>query len=222
MRNYLIEFIGTFFLVLVICLTGKDGGNMMAPIAIGAVLMVMVYMGGHISGAHYNPAVTLAIFIRGKINIKDSVLYMIAQILGAFAAAMLFNQIWGISIGGPRPDTSINFMKPLAIEMVFTFALVLVVLSVATSKKTAGNHYYGIAIGCTVLAAAIAGGGISGGAFNPAVGLGPILVDAFFGSCGCTPMESMKFLWLYIVGPFAGAAAAAVAFRVINPDEFEA
>ena len=217
MRNYLVEFIGTFFLVLVICLTGKDGGNMMAPIAIGAVLMVMVYMGGHISGAHYNPAVTIAILIRGKIGMKDSLLYIVSQILGAFAAAMLFNLIWGVSIGGPRPNVEINIMKPLLIEIVFTFALALVVLSVATSKKTAGNHYYGIAIGCTVLAAAIAGGNISGGAYNPAVGIGPILVDTFFGSCNCQPIQ---FLWLYIVGPITGAVCAAMAFRIINPDEF--
>ena len=216
MKNYLVEFIGTFFLVLVICLSGN---NMLAPIAIGAVLMVMVYMDGHISGAHYNPAVTLAILIRGKIGMKDSVFYIISQILGSFAAAMLFNLIWGISIGGPRPNLEINILKPLAIEMVFTFALALVVLSVATSKKTAGNHYYGIAIGCTVLAGAIAGGGISGGAFNPAVGIGPILVDQFFGSCNCNPAQ---FLWLYIVGPIVGAVAAAFAYKFINPDEFAA
>ena len=190
---------------------------MLAPIAIGAVLMVMVYMGGHISGAHYNPAVTLAILIRGKIGMKDAAIYMITQIVAAFAAAMLFNLIWGISIGGPKPDTEINVLKPLAVEIVFTFALALVVLSVATSKKTEGNHYYGIAIGCTVLAGAIAGGGISGGAFNPAVAIGPILVDQFFGSCNCNPVQ---FLWIYLAGPFAGGAAAAFAYRIINPDEF--
>lgn len=214
MGKYLVEFIGTFFLVLVICLSG---GNFLAPIAIGAVLMVMVYMGGHISGAHYNPAVTLAVLIRGKIGMKDSLIYVITQIAGAFAAAMLFNLIWGASIGGPKPNTEIHLLKPLAIEIIFTFALALVVLSVATSKKTAGNHYYGIAIGCTVLAGAIAGGGISGGAFNPAVGIGPILVDQFFGSCNCNPAQ---FLWLYLAGPFVGGAAAAIAFRIINPDEF--
>ena len=214
MRNYLVEFIGTFFLVLVICLSG---GNMLAPIAIGAVLMVMVYMGGHISGAHYNPAITLAVLIRGKISTKDSIFYVASQILGSLAAAMFFNLIWGISIGGPRPNAEINVLKPLAIEMVFTFALALVVLSVATSKKTAGNHYYGIAIGCTVLAGAIAGGGISGGAFNPAVGIGPILIDTFFGTCDCHPISN---LWIYLAGPFSGGAIAAVVYRFINPDEF--
>lgn len=215
MRNYLVEFIGTFFLVLVICLSG---GNFLAPIGIAAVLMVMIYMGGPISGAHYNPAVTLAVWMRGKISSKDSLIYMLVQILGAFAAAYLFFLIWGKSIGGPKPNLSINILKPLAIEIVFTFALALVVLSVATSKKTAGNHYYGLAIGCTVLAGAIAGGEISGGAFNPAVGIGPIVVDALFGTCPCNPEEH---LWIYLAGPFAGAALAAIAYRIINPDEFE-
>ena len=214
MQKYLVEFIGTFFLVLVICLTG---GNYLAPLAIGSMLMVMVYFGGHVSGAHYNPAITLAILIRGKINMKDSLIYVVFQLLGAFCAALLFNLIWGRSVGGPRPNADINVLKALAIEIIFTFALASVVLAVATSKKTAGNNYYGIAIGFTVMAAAIAGGSISGGAYNPAVATGPILVDTFFGTCSCHPIEN---LWIYLVGPFTGAAVAAFVYRFINPDEF--
>ncbi len=215
MNKYLIEFIGTFFLVLVICLSG---GNFLAPIGIAAVLMVMVYMGGHISGAHYNPAVTLAVWMRGKISPKDSLIYMLVQILGSLAAAYLFYMIWAKSIGAPKPNPEINVLKALAVEIVFTFALALVVLSVATSKKTAGNHYYGLAIGCTVLAGAIAGGEISGGAFNPAVGIGPIVIDSFLGDCPCNPEQN---LWIYLAGPFSGAVLAAIAYRIINPDEFE-
>jgi aquaporin Z len=216
MKKYMVEFIGTFFLVLVICLSG---GNFLAPLGIAAILMVMIYMGGSISGAHYNPAVTLAVWMRGKISPKESLIYMLAQILGSLAAAYLFFLIWGKSIGGPKPNMDINIMKPLAIEIIFTFALVLVVLSVATSKKTAGNNYYGLAIAFTVLAGAIAGGGISGGAFNPAVGIGPIVVDALFGTCPCNPEDH---LWIYLAGPFSGAALAAIAYRIMNPDEFEA
>ena len=210
MRNYLVEFIGTFFLVFVICFSG---GEYLAPIAIGAVLMVMIYMGGHISGAHYNPAVTLAVLIRGKIGVKDSIIYMIVQIAGAFAAALLFNLVWGRSIGGPKPAGDINILKPLAMEMIMTFALALVVLSVATSKKTAGNHYYGLAIGCTVLAGAITVGGMSGGAFNPAVGIGPTVMNAVFAK------GSFNDLWLYIVGPCTGAVIAALMFKMMNPEE---
>lgn len=215
MKKYIVEFIGTFFLVLVVCLSGS---NFLAPIAIGSILMVMVYMGGHISGAHYNPAVTFAVWLRGKISPKDSLFYMFVQFLAAFAAAYFFFLIWGRNIGGPKPNIEINILKPLAVEMIFTFALALVVLSVATSKKTAGNNYYGLAIGFTVLAGAIAGGPISGGAFNPAVGMGSILVDTFFGTCDCNPEQ---FLWIYMAGPFAGGTLAAIAYRIINPDEFE-
>src|ERR1051326_6734666 len=136
MKKYITEFIGTFFLVFTICFSG---GSYLAPLAIGSVLMVMIYMGGGISGAHYNPAVTLAILIRGKIDAKDSLIYMLFQILGAICAALLFNLVWGRNVGGPRPNLEINILKPLACEMIFTFALVLVVLSVATSKKSAGN-----------------------------------------------------------------------------------
>ncbi len=214
MQKYLVEFIGTFFLVLVICLTG---GNYLAPLAIGSMLMVMVYFGGHISGAHYNPAVTLALLIRGKIDIKDSLIYMAFQILGSLAAAYLFYLVWGRNVGGPRPNADINVLKALAIEIVFTFALASVVLAVATSKKTAGNNYYGLAIGFTVMGAAIAGGGISGGAYNPAVGIGPILIDTIFGTCPCHPIGN---LWIYLVGPFTGAAIAAFVYRFINPEEF--
>lgn len=206
MKNYLTELIGTFFLVFVIGLTGN-------PIAIGCILMVMVYMGGHVSGAHYNPAVTLAVLIRKKIEGKDAMMYMIFQIVGAMLAAATYYFIWGKTFS-PAPNQDINILKPLLIEIVFTFALASVVLNVATHSKTAGNSFYGLAIGFTVLAAAFAGGGISGGAYNPAVGIGPILVDAIFGDS-----HSLGHLWLYLVGPFIGGAAAGIVFKIINPKE---
>jgi aquaporin Z len=206
MKKYLVEFIGTFFLVFVIGLSGD-------PIAIGSILMVMVYMGGHISGAHYNPAVTLAIMIRGKIKGGEAIMYMIVQILGASVAALMFYLIKGHAFA-PGPQTNINILKPLFIEGVFTFALASVVLNVATSKNTAGNSYYGLAIGFTVLAAAIAGGHISGGAYNPAVATGPILIDTLMAHG-----SSIKYLWIYLAGPFAGGAMAAIVFKFINPDD---
>ncbi len=206
MKNYLTELIGTFFLVLVIGLSGN-------PIAIGCILMVMVYMGGHISGAHYNPAVTLAILMRKKIEAKEAIMYMVFQLLGATLAAVFYYLISG-KIFVPSPNHDINVMKALFIEIAFTFALASVVLNVATHSKTAGNSFYGLAIGFTVLAAAIAGGGISGGAYNPAVGTGPILLDAVFGEA-----HSLSHLWLYIVGPFSGGALAAIVFKWVNPQE---
>ena len=173
MNKYLTEAIGTFFLVLVISLVG----NKLAPIAIGSVLMVMVYMGGHISGAHYNPAVTIAVWLRGKCSTADVVPYIIAQLFGACLAAVVFFALRGKGAEFViDPGTSVSLWQALLAEFLFTFALCLVVLNVATSKATEGNSYYGLAIGFTVLASAYAVGHISGGAFNPAVGVGPNLV----------------------------------------------
>jgi aquaporin Z len=205
MKSYLTELVGTFFLTLTVCLTAPTG-NPLAPLAIGASLMVMVYMGGHISGGHYNPAVSLAAAIRGALPKGRLVPYWIAQLLGAVLAALAARY----ALGKPfacAPATGVVAGQALLVEFLFTFALCLVVLNVATSKKTEGNSYYGLAIGFTIVVAAFAGGGISGGAFNPAVGLGPMGVDALVSG------GSFANAWLYLVGPLLGGAAAAFIFR---------
>ncbi len=206
MAKLLTEFIGTFFLVLTIGLTVM-GGVSMAPLAIGAALMVMVYMGGHVSGAHYNPAVSLAVFLRGKLSAADLIPYWLAQIAGAVAAALVAFVIMG-STFAPAPGGDVLFVPALLVEILFTFALALVVLNSATAAATEGNSFYGLAIGFTITAAAFAGGPISGGAFNPAVGIGPILVDAVVGG------GSLGNLLLYILGPLIGGALAAAVFKI--------
>ncbi len=206
MNRYLTEFIGTFFLVLTIGLSVLSG-SALAPIAIGSVLMVMVYMGGHISGAHYNPAVSLAILLRGKMDSRDFVPYLIAQVVGATLAAGAVLMILGSTFApAPAPDASL--MAVLLSEFLFTFALALVVLHVATADDTAGNDYYGLAIGCTVMTGTFVVGPVSGGAFNPAVGIGPILMDTLAGE------GSMASLWIYLVAPFLAGASAAMVFKV--------
>lgn len=207
MNKYLTEFIGAFFLILVIGLTGN-------PLAIGAILMVMIYMGGNISGGHYNPAVTLGVFIRGKIDAKDMIIYWVFQILGAIIAAFVVFVLTTKTMQ-VVPAVGRDIVKVLLCEVLGTFALVSVVLNVATTKKAAGNSYFGLAIGFTVLASAYAFGPISGGAFNPAVALGPQIVDMFKGG------SSISYSWLYIVGNFVGGAAAAIVFKICNPDEKE-
>lgn len=204
----LTEFIGTFFLVLTIGLTVL-GGSTFAPLAIGAVLMVMVYMGGPISGGHFNPAVTLGVWMRGeKMRRSEVGPYMAAQTLGAFVAGLVVYMVLGsVLMVVPAAETSLFGF--FLLELLFTFALVLVVLNTATVDATAGNSYYGLAIGFTVLVGAFAAGPISGGAFNPAVALGPILVDAIFGSGA-----SLAGLWIYLASTFAGGALAAAVFRV--------
>jgi aquaporin Z len=211
-RKLITEAIGTFFLVLTIGLT-VVAEVPMAPLAIGAVLMTMIYMGGHVSGAHYNPAVTIAVLMRGKITAREVGPYIGAQLGGAILAAFAVFWLTGRAlVVAPDPDAPAAVV--LVAEFLFTFALVMVVLNVATTRRTEGNSYYGLAIGFTVLAGAYAVGAISGGAFNPAVGIGPAIVAAAVGQGG------LGAIWYYIVGPVAGAAAAAALFRVQNPEEF--
>jgi aquaporin Z len=206
MKNLLTEVIGTFFLVLTVglCVVGQVP---LAPLFIGSSLMIMVYMGGHISGGHYNPAVTLAVFMRGKLPVKDVVPYWIAQLVGAILAAFAVLHILGDTFA-LMPSGGV--VASLLVELLFTFALALVVLNTATDDATAGNSFYGLAIGFTIVVAAAAGGPVSGGAFNPAVGLGPTLVNAMHGG-------SLTSVWLYLVGPLAGGALAAIVYKAQHP-----
>jgi aquaporin Z len=206
MNKYIAEFIGTFFLVLTIGCTGIGAGSgVIAPLAIGAALMVMVFAGGHISGAHYNPAVTLGVLIRGKVNGADVVPYMVAQLLGAAIAAVAVTKF--LRAGVAVTPISPNIGPALLAEFLFTFALVYVVLNAATAEGTSGNSFYGLAIGMTVMTGAFAVGDISGGAFNPAVAVGISILG----------ISSWSNLWIYLLANFAAAVVAAVVFNLINP-----
>ena len=204
MPKYLTEFIGTFFLTLTACLTVTEGRTAPA-LAIGCSLMVMVYMGGHISGAHYNPAVSLALFLRKKFPSSDFLPYVVSQVLGAIAAAWVSYFLLGKTIP-VAPAEGVSALTAVLVEAIFTFALALTVLNVACSEKTKGNSFYGLAIGLTIFFAAFAGGPISGGAFNPAVGTGPNVINALFSG------GSWGTIWIYYVGPLIGGGLAAVVF----------
>ncbi|MFN0034350.1 MAG: MIP/aquaporin family protein [Saprospiraceae bacterium] len=207
MKKYLTEFIGTFFLVLTVVLTANNPGIApMAPLAIGSVLMVMIYAGGHISGAHYNPAVTIAVLIRGKIDRNDALYYIIAQLIAGGVAAAIGAYLHDCG-GGAAIAARVNEQSLCAVlaEFLGTFALAYVVLNVATTRSNAGNSHYGLAIGFTVLAAAYALGGLSGGAFNPAVAVGASVAGMF----------AWGDIWVYLVGTVFGAAAAATAFQAV-------
>ena len=208
MKKYLVEFIGTFFLVLTVGMSVIDPGGIgnFAPLAIGSALMIMVYAGGHVSGGHYNPAVTLAVWLRGRCATADVPGYWISQIVGAFAAASLALYLKGNPAITPA---EIKMVPALIAELVGTFALAYVVLNVATAKATAGNSNYGLAIGFTVMVMAFALGGISGGAFNPAVATGITVMH----------IEKSANLWIYLVGDLAGGALAAATFKFINPED---
>ena len=209
MPKLLTEFLGTFFLVLIIGLAVIPGG-IMAPIAIGVGLTVLVYLGGHVSGAHYNPAVSVALLMRRKMPTADFVPYVSVQLLGATVAALVVKAIVG-STFAPAPVQG-AILGPVLVEFLFTFLLALVVLNTATHPRTTGNSYYGFAIGGTVMVGAMVGGGISGGAFNPAVGVGPILVH------GVLSGGSFENLWLYLLVPVAGGFCAAVVYGLQAPE----
>jgi len=161
MKKYIAEFIGTFFLVLTIgCTVLPGAAGVIPPLAIGAILMTMIFAGGHISGAHFNPAVTLAVFVRGRCAAKDVLPYWIAQVLAALAAASAAVFIAG---KGGEPMVLKNVPAAFLAEFLFTFALAYVVVNVATAKANAGNSFYGLAIGMTVMAGAFSVGGVSAG-----------------------------------------------------------
>ena len=204
MRAYLTELIGTFFLCLTVGLTVING-TPMAPLAIGSALMIMVYMGGHVSGGHYNPAVSLGAAMRGALPWAQFGPYVVSQLVGAALAVVACSVLSGTTTA-PAPAATASTAAALLAELLFTFALVLVVLNTAVSAGTKGNSFYGLAIGFTVMVGAFAAGGISGGAFNPAVGLGMGVTHGMMGGGG------MGHLWLYLVGPLLGGALAAVVF----------
>ena len=208
MKKYLVEFIGTFFLVLTVGMTVIEPGAAgdPAPLAIGSVLMIMVYAGGHVSGGHYNPAVTVAVWLRGRCSKADVPGYLGSQFAAGIVAALVVLGLKGDPTVTPK---DITIFPALIAELIGTFALAYVVLNVATAKATSGNSYYGLAIGFTVTTMAFALGGISGGAFNPAVAVGITVMH----------LAKVSNLWLYLTANLAAGALAAFTFRFINPDD---
>ena len=197
------EFIGTFFLSLTICTAAVYGSaGDYAPFGIAATLMVMIYAGGHISGAHYNPAVTVSIYLRGACE-KDEVLpYITSQVIAAVSAAMV---VENLLLPDELTNVTVKDLGTHAVvaELLFTFALAYVILNVATTESTSGNGYYGAAIALVVLAGAITVGSISLASFNPAV------TSALIVSGKLTLAES----WMHFVPQFVGAVLATYVYK---------
>jgi aquaporin Z len=206
-RKLAVEFIGMFLFVFTVGMateSANKSGALLAPLAIGSVLMVLVFAGGHVSGGHYNPAVSTAVFLRGKLKANEYGAYLVTQFVAAALAGLLVN-----AVGGKQtPGVTASIGKMLVVEFLFTFALTYVVLNVATAKGTEGNSFYGLAIGFVVVIGAISVGWISGAAFNPAIALGATVLGAF----------KWSHLWVYLVADFLGGAAGAGAFLYIQGD----
>jgi aquaporin Z len=210
MKKFIVEFIGTFFLMFTVgtCVVNPDAG-VIAPLAIGSALMIMVYAGGHISGGHYNPAVTVAVAIRGRMPANEVPMYFLAQLTGAVMAAGASYYLKGDNAFADVPAPAYVLGQDVLAEFLFTFALAYVVLNVATAKANAGNSFYGLAIGFTVMVGAFTVGPISGGAFNPAV------------ATGCYDLGLLTFgHWVaYVAAEISAGAIAAFVFTVLNPDD---
>lgn len=207
MNKYLTEFIGTFFLVLTIgCSVTIGGLGLLAALAIGSSLMIMIYAGGHVSGGHYNPAVTLAVWVRGRCPTSDVIPYWVAQFIGATVASLAVNYLKGETL---VTLLAVKTGPALLAEFLYTFALAYVVLNSATAKANAGNSFYGLAIGFTVMTGAFAVGKISGGAFNPAVAFGGCLMG----------LLAWPSIWIYLAANFLGGIVAAQVFKFINPED---
>ncbi|HEV2635181.1 MAG TPA: aquaporin [Actinocrinis sp.] len=211
MRRYLAEFIGTFFLVLTVGCTVL-GNVALAPLAIGSSLMVMVYAAGHISGAHFNPAVTLAVLVRGKIEPVDAAAYWVAQIVGGVLAGLTARYLVNPAKVTALSPTGREVGVTLVAEALYAFALCYVVLNVATSRDHPDNGFYGLAIGFTVVVGAFAVGGISGGAFNPAVAFGASTMGLF----------AWAKIWIWLLADLTGGLLAGAVFLLLNPQEREA
>jgi aquaporin Z len=207
-RKYVVEIIGTFFLVFVVA-TASFAGSIFTPLAAGATLMVMVYAGGHISGGHYNPAVTMAALVRGRIGIRDAVAYWIVQAGAGVVAAVVARAVVNPATVKTLTPSGHALAAVAVVELLITFALCYVVLNVATSKDQVGNSFFGLAIGFTVAAGAFAVGGISGGLFNPAVSLG----------AATGGLVAWSTIWIYLVVQLFAGVVAGLAFRALNPTD---
>jgi aquaporin Z len=207
-RKYAVEFIGSFFLTFAVA-SAALSGSVFVPLAAGFTLMIMVYAGGHISGGHYNPAVTMAALVRGRIGINDAVPYWVVQVIGGIAAGALARAVVNPPAVATLHLAGHSEWATAIVEALFAFALCYVVLNVATSKDQPNNGFFGLAIGFTIAAGAFAVGGISGGVFNPQVALGGATAGMF----------GWATIWVYILVELGAGVAAGLTFRALNPTD---
>jgi aquaporin Z len=207
-RKYATEFIGAFFLTFAVGMAALSG-SVFVPLAAGATLMVMIYAGGHISGGHYNPAVTMAALVRRRIDIGDAVAYWIVQAAAGIAAGALARALVNPATVKTLTLTGHTEAAAAVVEVLITFALCYVMLNVATSKDQKNNGFFGLAIGFTVAAGAFAVGGISGGVFNPAVALGGATAGLF----------AWSTIWVYVLVELGAGIVAGLAFLALNPGD---
>ena len=213
MKKYIAEVIGTF--ALVFCGTGaivinqESAGVITHPgiaLTFGLIVMVMIYVLGPVSGAHLNPAVTIAFAVARKFPVKEILPYMISQVAGAMSASLVLHYLFPANqfLGSTLPAG--EEMQSFILEVILTFFLMLVIIQVATGSKEQGM-FAGLAIGSTVLLEAMFAGPICGASMNPARSLSPAVVSGH-----------LEHLWIYIVAPVSGAILAVVVWYFINTE----
>ncbi|MCL6525172.1 MAG: aquaporin [Thermoflavifilum sp.] len=208
MKNWFIEFIGTFFLVLTMLLSWHHSLELSA-LATGAMMMAIVYLGGRVSEGYFNPGISLGVAMQKRFSFGRMIAYWIAQFVAAICAAL----IGWLLIGHPQIVVQqlgqLDIVRGLVAEFLFSFVLVLTVLATAVSSRSAGNSYFGLAIGFVLFAGIASTGSLSGGAFNSATGLGLCL----FG------LSAWFNIWIYIVGNLLGGIIAGLVYKAIIPAE---
>ena len=226
MKKYLAEMVGTMVLVLMGCgsavfagsvagTVGAGVGTLGVALAFGLAVVAMAYTIGGISGCHINPAITLGVYLSGRMSGKDAGMYMIFQVIGAvIGSAVLFALVSSGAHDGPTATGSNSFKEGLGLqafiaEAVFTFIVVLVVLGTTDSRKGAGN-FAGLAIGLSLVLIHIVCIPITGTSVNPARSIGPALFDGGV---------ALRQLWLFIVAPFVGAALSAGVSKLLSSEE---
>ena len=202
-QKLLTEFIGTFFLSLTICTAAIHGStDEYVPFAIASTLMVVIYAGGHVSGAHYNPAVTISVYLRGSCDKDDVLPYIFSQVSAAMIAALISEKLLT-----SEKDHSVELFslssEALIAEFLFTFLLAYVILNVATTESTSGNGYFGAAIALVVLAGAITVD-ISLASFNPAVTSALII----------SGKVSLSSSWMHFLPQFIGGILSSICLQV--------
>jgi MIP family channel proteins len=224
-RTFVAELIGTFFLVLAgtavavaavlnAPIAGLPADSLTVGLSFGLALIALVFSLGHISGAHFNPAVTIGLATTGKFPWRYVPSYIVAQVGGALLAALTVKYMFGnmadsvASLGATLPGKGVNGWRVVAIEAIVTFFLMMVIMAIATDSRTP-KAAAGTAIGFTLTVGVLIAGPITGGALNPARALGPMIIAG-----------KLTDFWAYIVGPIAGAILAAVIYnRVLAPGE---
>jgi len=208
--RYIAEFVGTYLLVFTVGCNVICGSGVWAATSIACVLMVSIYALGGVSGANFNPAVSVALGLSNKLEWKEVGIYVVVQLVAGICAGLSYGALfWQVFNLAPKPG--FGWWEAMLAEVIYTFMLCFVVLNVATASKWAGNQFFGLAIGFVIVAGGYAAGNISGGAFNPAVAFGIDVSSAGLG-----------FGWAFAYAGYEliGAALAAGLFRVVRPDEF--